>query len=249
MKRAWIGLLLLFATRAALACSCVGSPTVQEELTRADTVFAGVVESIEVMEGMTRFGSSQRKVTFRVMQWWKTSSPVAERVQVWTGMGGGDCGYPVEEGQSYVVFAGRVAHDRLFFGICSRNASLVCASETLRELGPPIHTYEPVEMERLIAAEQPYSSSSRPCLQPAKLISPRGFTMDKHCRFVVDGTIGIDGTVRGFRIVSAPTLEGLCPPCLTDEIKAAVARWEFRPGLLNGRPVETRLQAISMREP
>lgn len=236
-------LITIFAVKAS-ACSCTGEMTVGEALEHADAVFAGVVTSIEDLPG------HERKVTFRVMQWWK-SDAVTESIELRTGMGGGDCGYPVEIGKSFLVHARRDSRNQLWFGICDRTAALICASADLEELGQPFKTYETFDTASLVKREQPYTTYWRTCIEPPALISERGLNMNKHCRFQVEGVIDRDGAVRDFRIVNAPAdpLARICPDSLQQQITEQVAKWRFRPAMFNGQPVETLLTSISMREP
>jgi hypothetical protein len=268
MARLLIALLATFIASEAAACSCISRGGVDDAFKNADAVFAGVVVSIEdprgdrtralseaerlaaaqqALEDRSRGPRSGRKVTFRVMQWWKTEA-FNETVQVWTLYGGGDCGYPVEPGKSYLVYARRDLHNRLTFGICGRNAALVCASEDLKELGEPIKTYETFDTASLVKREEPYTTYWRPCIQNAVLLGERGLEMDKHCRFTVEGVIGRDGTVRDFRIVN-PRPSRLCPASLEAHVTERVAFWRFRAATLEGEPIESHLTSISLREP
>jgi hypothetical protein len=121
-----------------LACSCLPPGTAQQELERSARVFHGRVVSIDrrterdgnwfthaVAWIRARFGAVDpgadpgapyRRVTFSVMQTFK--GPPARRLKVSTGIGGGDCGYPFEQGQDYVVYASGSEDDPVV-GICS----------------------------------------------------------------------------------------------------------------------------------
>jgi hypothetical protein len=252
MKRALAVLVLLFASRAAFACSCVGPPSVEEARRHSSIVFAGVVESIQDMGRDIHSGPGWgprygRRVTFRTMQWWKGDEQ-PHTIEIWTGYGGGDCGYPVEAGQSFLVYAYRTNENRFTMGICSRNAALVCAMRDLEQLGMPIKTYESIDRAELLAREQPYSAYWRTCLKPAQLIGERGLRMNKHCSYVVEGVIGTDGAVRDFRIVRRPDLV-VCPQSYDAQLVERVAAWRFKPATIDGVPVETKLTRVSMSEP
>lgn len=264
---------LVFAILAAViaaeasACSCITPDPPAASLQRADVVFAGVVVSIEDpagdrlralpeheraaaqhgQRGGTLGPEWGRKVTFRVLQWWKAER-FTESIELWTAYGGGDCGYPVETGKSYLVYGRRDTRNQLVFGICGRTAALICALPDLEELGEPIKSYETFDAASLAKREQPYTTYWRPCITPAALIGERGLEMDKHCRFEVEGVITTEGTVRDFRIVST-SLPRRCPDSLREHITERVAAWRFRPAQLHGEPVESSLTTISMREP
>ena len=95
---------------------------------------------------MTRTGGAvspwdHSTVGFRVSTVWK--GDVARNVEVVTQPTGGACGYPFEEGVSYIVYAsGSAAGDDLSAGICSRTGPLAQAGEDLSALG---RGYEPGE--------------------------------------------------------------------------------------------------------
>lgn len=52
-------------------------------------------------------------------------------IEIATGMGGGDCGYPFEAGVEYVVYAYKAAEGELGTSICSRTRKLEQAAEDL----------------------------------------------------------------------------------------------------------------------
>jgi hypothetical protein len=58
-------------------------------------------------------------------------------VVVFTGSGGGDCGFPFRRGESYLVYASANTDGWLGTGICGRTAELSRAAADLRELGTP----------------------------------------------------------------------------------------------------------------
>lgn len=234
--KATVAVALLLFARAAAACSCI-NVTPEKAFADAPFVFAGVVEKIEDASD----ARPQRRVTFRVMQWWK-GEQLERTIDVWTGRGGGDCGYPFESGQSFLVMASRALDNRLVTGICTGTAALICSKP--EQLGEPIKTHERFDRETLLAREQPYTTYWRPCIQPARLIGERGLARNKHCLFTVDGIIDRDGTVRDFRIVR----EGVkCFPAA--QVTERVATWRFRPATIDGIPIQTRLTRVSTHEP
>ncbi len=252
MHRFLIALLALIVATDGNACSCVGKGTVQQEFKNSDLIFAGVVVSIADPADRTRVPrhldpESDRKVTFRVMQWWKTDA-FTESVELRTGFGGGDCGYPVEVGKSYLVYARRDLRNQLVFGICGRTAALICVTTDVEELGDAIKTYETFDAQSLIEREQPYTTYWRPCIKPPVLTGDRGLEMDRHCRFTVNGVIGVDGVVHDFKI-NGRSLPRVCPESLDRQIRERVAEWRFLPAEFAGKPIETLLTAVSLREP
>lgn len=236
--RTALAISLLLLARAAQACSCIQLPA-EHSFEDAALVFSGVVENIEASSDPAW---RERRVTLRVMQWWK-GEQLERTIEVHTGLGGGDCGYPFERGQSYLVFASR-ANGTSYTGICSGTAALVCVINKLEALGEPIKVYERVDRKTLIAREQPYTTYWRPCIEPAALIGERGLQMNKHCMFVVDGVIDRQGNVRDLQVKPG---ERYCPS--ETQIAEHIATWRFRPATLDGIPIETRLTRVSMREP
>ena len=59
-------------------------------------------------------------------------APGQKEIEVVTGGGGGDCGYPFQAGMDYVVYAFKNAEGRLETTICSRTRPLAQAAEDLR---------------------------------------------------------------------------------------------------------------------
>jgi hypothetical protein len=59
-------------------------------------------------------------------------APGQKEIEVVTGGGGGDCGYPFQVGMDYVVYAFKNAEGRLETTICSRTQPLAQAAEDLR---------------------------------------------------------------------------------------------------------------------
>lgn len=111
---------------AADACSCIGPRPACATVWEADTVFSGTVLNINSR-------NFRKIVTFRVDRLWRTSATTAlDRVQVETGIGGGDCGFPFRAGRQYLVYAsrGRGEHP-LSTGICSNTRELAAAAEDL----------------------------------------------------------------------------------------------------------------------
>jgi hypothetical protein len=132
-------------TPIAYACSCVReSPTLQERVDRARAVFTGRVSSVEratVLEPAPGRGAppsriEQVRAQVEVLDAWKGIS--AGVVEVWTGTGGGDCGYRFSAGRDHLIFAHGGADGSLTTGSCSGNELLTdtATSTTLLQLGP-----------------------------------------------------------------------------------------------------------------
>lgn len=130
--------LLWLAAPAALACSCMVPPPPLEALAQVDAVFTAVAERVERAEVDTGYGMLPRKrVELRLEAVWK-GMPEGDSVTVWTGLGGGDCGFAFEEGKSYLVYARRHDDGRLTTGLCDRTRPREGADEELDALGEPV---------------------------------------------------------------------------------------------------------------
>ncbi len=124
-----------FLLRIAMACSCVGLATpCNRQWKPANTAFLGKVSSIQET-GETGF-LSVLAVRFDVAEAFKETAAPGQEMVVYTGRGGGDCGYPFVPGETYLVYAERgIAGDlRLHTGICSPTTPVVRAGGMLREL-------------------------------------------------------------------------------------------------------------------
>ena len=118
-----------------LACDCVSpaSPCVSAQ--SAYAVFVGrVVEIADVtLERGQRYPPASRRVSFAVAETFRGS--VKDATAVYTGSGGGDCGYDFRRGKSYLVYAHRASTGELVTGICARTREATKGAEAeMREL-------------------------------------------------------------------------------------------------------------------
>jgi hypothetical protein len=142
-------LFMMFAIpQSASACSCVmpGSPAM--EFSQLDAVFSGKVMNIRenytpiisfVDKIMTSLGLDPiyfytdklwgNTVTFTVTHSWKLVDTTT--VQLRTGNGGGDCGYPFSTGSDYLVYAGHAPGEGYGTSICTRTTELSMAAEDM----------------------------------------------------------------------------------------------------------------------
>ena len=114
-----ITILVGFSGIEARACTCelpLANLTLTQQVKKAkkqsQAVFVGKVMQVR-SEG---YGVS---VKFRVENVWK--GKLSREVTIFTGQGGGDCGYRFEVGESYLVYASG-SHERLSTNICQRTA-------------------------------------------------------------------------------------------------------------------------------
>ena len=158
-------LIVQFASPSSVsACSCIqpGSPI--EVFRGSGAVFIGKVTSISPNSSLAisllvrmfdainlhptylyteRFWGYD--VTFAVHKSWKNVSTTS--VTVHTGSGGGDCGYPFNQGDDYLVYAYEWK-DSLGTGSCSRTTEISGATEDLSYLNTiptlaltPVYSY------------------------------------------------------------------------------------------------------------
>jgi hypothetical protein len=139
------------------ACSCAYEPSVEEELEKSKVVFSGDVVSIRevkpfgVFQNLISFFTDldhkyypEKHVIFNVSSTWKGASQ--SQLIIETGLGGGDCGYEFQVGQSYLVYAG--GNDGHHTSICHRTTELVSAKEDLSVLGQGQPPTEQVNLQK-----------------------------------------------------------------------------------------------------
>jgi len=136
-RRLLIGLLLPVGM---LACSCAPSGPPCEAAWRTPVVFAGkIVELTRETRTPDARGSVQfngflgTHAIFEVTEPFLGMQGRESRVEVRTGMGGGDCGIPFQLGESYVVYASE-GDGSLVAGMCSRTATIDRAQADLEYL-------------------------------------------------------------------------------------------------------------------
>jgi hypothetical protein len=135
MKHLQVGLIACLlitaaAVRPAEACSCVASGPACEDYWRVSAVFVGRVVSISRDAGKLPARAPARRVRFDVSE--AFSGVSKGTVEVTTGAGGGDCGFPFKEGVEYLVYANGAAETGgLTAGICWRTRELARAGEDL----------------------------------------------------------------------------------------------------------------------
>ena len=132
-------LLLIFACASllclegtALACTCVPSKGVAQDVEISSAVFSGKVIEIK-RHDRTAEPFWQVEVIFEVDKSWKG---VDKRiVSVFTSSGSASCGYGFKKGRTYLVYTGGSPQERLSTSICNRTKRLNQAREDLRVLG------------------------------------------------------------------------------------------------------------------
>lgn len=124
--------LLICSASEANACSCAfGGSAPCQDYWKTDAVFVGrVVGSSKITLDEGAYKSHRRVVRMTIEQ--PLKGVEGAQAEVFTGRGGGDCGYEFKMGESYIVYAGRGEKDeRLYTGICTRTRPLAEAGEDL----------------------------------------------------------------------------------------------------------------------
>lgn len=131
-------ILVSLASPTANACSCGGGGAPCESFGTASAVFAGTVIAV-------RENSPPKKIDRNETDWLPRlvykfsiqqaySGVAGTEVEVFTGGGGGDCGYQFKVGQRYLVYA-HLYKERLTTSICTRTQLFSRATEDLAFLG------------------------------------------------------------------------------------------------------------------
>ncbi len=115
----------------AEACSCIQPGPPCEAFWSTDVVFSGLVSEVATVESQDpKEQWNRRRVRFTVEE--RLRGIDEPKAEVWTGLGGGDCGYAFAVGERYLVYAYRNKETgRLGTGICSRTRRVADAAEDL----------------------------------------------------------------------------------------------------------------------
>ena len=117
---------ILFITtqQLLLGCSCLmWGPPCQEAWQYESVVLARVLDIDEPEEAGRNPRDpnwTPRRVKLYVKENLLGRQAAKTTMDVWTGRGGGDCGYPFQRGETYVIYAHRASTDKLTAGTCSR---------------------------------------------------------------------------------------------------------------------------------
>jgi len=111
------------------ACSCyVGGGKCDRSWDYGKVIFAGTVT-----RELLRADSFTRVFQLSVSESFRGPAIAGQDILIYTGNGGGDCGYRFEVGTSYLVYA-ELRGDRLVTSICSRTGSAAETAHIIRQL-------------------------------------------------------------------------------------------------------------------
>jgi len=145
-----IGISLLLALtvdsprEACRLCECRRSPSPREEADSADAVLRVRVTRIYIdphaWSDSLRLDferrNQQRRLQTEVIRVWKGT--LVRRVDLFSAVDRDDCGYHLEEGGEYLVYASQASNGRLVIPYCSRTRPIADAAEDLVALGSGI---------------------------------------------------------------------------------------------------------------
>lgn len=123
-----ISLILLIYPENFFACSCLRTPNPPcRSYWNTPVIFDGIVTEFASIENNPN-GFENRKAKFKVENAYKGIS--TEEIDIYTGDGGSDCGFPFRVGQRYLVYA--YGNDNyLTTTYCARTSSLKNVAEDL----------------------------------------------------------------------------------------------------------------------
>lgn len=130
----------LWTSEARLrACSCVGPIPACQATWQAHAVFVArvlaVVDEPRPEKPDPSVFRYYRRVSLDVTEVFR--GEVTKSSALYTGQGGGDCGYAFEVGESYLIYAHRPPTGELTTGICSRTRTITDAADDLAYLRGP----------------------------------------------------------------------------------------------------------------
>lgn len=133
--RGTVAFLMILGTGNAIACSCMFPGPPCQAAWKAESVFRARVVDIAASPAGAydpkKIEWTPVRVSLFIEERLLGPQTAKTTVEVWTGRGGGDCGYAFERGVTYVVYAGKAQDGRLTTGICSRTRPESEAAEDL----------------------------------------------------------------------------------------------------------------------
>lgn len=118
----WLGLLAVLIPSLMYGCSCMRPGPACEAAWKADALFVGSVSRVNVNgseSGDGENGFLRARVSLDVDESFIGVDGATKQVEVLTGLGGGDCGYPFRRGERYLVYAYKTKGGSLATGICN----------------------------------------------------------------------------------------------------------------------------------
>jgi TonB family protein len=114
-------LLLTILSRDIFACSCIGDISVKDEIIKSDAVLVGTIfdrEEIKIYDTLSPNRSIYRiemKYAMSIEAIYK-GKHISDTTFIFTGSGGGDCGFNFKLGSKYIVYALKHKVERRYNG-------------------------------------------------------------------------------------------------------------------------------------
>lgn len=131
-------LLIALAASAVSACSCIFSPPCSQTWKSGEVIFVGTVTGkipadTPETAGRLNYLAQRFAFQFSVSESFRGPAIAGQEIVVYTGAGGGDCGYPFAVGESYLVYASNYK-GQLTTGICAPTSPTVMVPSVVRQL-------------------------------------------------------------------------------------------------------------------
>jgi hypothetical protein len=240
----------------ANACSCHVPGPPCEEYWYASAVFIGKVTSIASAAPIKtgEHDYHQNQIHFLVEKAFRGIESV--EADVFTGRGGGDCGYRFNQGQQYLVYARRNEKDnRLYVSICSRTRLAAKAFEDLQYIGSLSSAASNSRIYGEVIRFK-HELGDDPLRVPMAGIKVRAESLGKKFESVTDdkGQFSITGLIEGSYKISVDLPAGLVALYLDREIKvvergcAMLTIVAQSDGRLNGKVLDFKGQPMAKAE-
>lgn len=206
----------LALARSVSACSCMadfGADKPCENYWGTESLFLGRAVSVEVMDEVDEEIPPpplwSRRFQFEVIEGFiGVEGPT---VEVWTGRGGGDCGYEFKIGETYLVYSGRAKDGRLHTSSCgptqraSRAADAIAYARRVASGTAQASLYGRVQLEQDIE-DMPTRDDGVPGVT-VNIAGPHG----ERFSVITDsqGYFEIEGQLAGKYTLAARTPKGL----------------------------------------
>ena len=191
-----IAIVFLFASRAAMACSCADPGTPCESYGQAAAVFVGTVTGVRDSERPPAKDVNERRkqedsgeidwsqLAYKFFVEQAYHGVTGSEIEIFTGRDGAACGVAFQSGQRYLVYAYRYK-DKLTTSICTRTKPFSKATEDIAFLGTLSSAAPGVTISGTVSYV-PDEASGKP-LSPDVLIAIEGESEQKETRPDAEG--------------------------------------------------------------
>ena len=186
---------LFVRVESAYSCSCAGSGGPCESYGSASAVFVGTVvgnSEIRVSREVARKEDRWYSRVFKFSVEQAYLGVNGSEIEIYTGSGGGDCGYEFKNGQRYLVYAYRYSGEQLTTSICTSTKPFSKATEDLAFLGNLSSAAPGVTIQGQVIHERRTKQESKP-IDPGVSLTIEGdherrdVTLDEQGKYRVSG--------------------------------------------------------------